>query len=659
MTVSTDLSPKTAPRVTPRDLTALRLVGSPSLAPGGDQVVAAVQTVDPDTLRYRSQLWSFAAGRPAAALTDAGPWSDTLPRFSPDGTQVAFLSDRGGSRRLWVVGADGTEPRALDRAGEEDGKGADAPGAGYPRPTAAVWVDAERLLVLAERPAEQRESGTVVVDWLSYKSDGAPGPLEPTGELWLVALDGTTARLPASADRLRSLAFDGRHAYYVATERHSDQVSVGSDVRRIDLVGGEEQQLWHCASQVNALAVTSAGTVLALASGAPGQSATPPRVWVLDPAADPEGARAAFPDSDLECERALLSDCRPSAAPALLTAVGEEAVFLATVGNEVALFAGPPGGVPRRISPEGHSVVDFDASAGSLALCLDSATRPTEIHLDGVPVSDLNTAWAARVRPVAPEPVTVDAADGLVLPGLLYRSPTGDGALLIRVHGGPHLAVGNTFDLETQTQLAAGYHVLLPNIRGSAGYGTHFRSLSVGEWGRADHADLMAVADWAVDSGTADPQCLYLAGGSYGGYLINWALTRTGRFRAAVSERSVSNLLSKYGTSDNGFTVNRYEFGGLDLFDDGARELLDRSPLRHAAAITTPLLLVHGERDQRCPIEQSEQLFVALRRLGREVVLVRLPGESHGYSANGRPDRRVDRLELIIDWLDTHPKAGG
>jgi dipeptidyl aminopeptidase/acylaminoacyl peptidase len=304
-------------------------------------------------------------------------------------------------------------------------------------------------------------------------------------------------------------------------------------------------------------------------------------------------------------------------------------------------------------------VVDFDAAAGSVALSLESATRPTELYLDGRAVSDLNSRWAERVRPVAPEAVTVDAPDGLTLPGLLYRAPAGDGAVLLRVHGGPHLAFGNTFDLETQTQVAAGYHVLVPNMRGSAGFGSRFRALSVGEWGRADHADLMAFADWAVHSGTGDPSRLYLAGGSYGGYLINWTLTRTDRFRAAVSERSVSNLLSKYGTSDNGFTVNRYEFGGLDLFDAGAHELLDRSPLHHADKVTTPLLLVHGERDQRCPIEQSEQLFAALRRLGREVVFVRFPGESHGFTAGGRPDRRIERLKLIIAWLDAHPAAAG
>jgi dipeptidyl aminopeptidase/acylaminoacyl peptidase len=630
---------------TPQDLTALSLVGSPSIDPIGGRVAAAVQTVDPESLRYRSRLWSFAAGRPATPLTDAGPWSDTLPRFSPDGAHLAFLSDRDGVRRLWVAAGDG-EPRVAAVLNGPSGREA--------RPTAVLWIDTDRLLVLAERPAPSAEGAPVVIDWLRYKSDGAAGPLEPSGELWIVDLDGSASRLHRSQDRLRCLATDGRHAYYVVAPRHSDHLEPGSDVARLPLGGGPEERLWHCASPVQAVAVTAAGAVLALASGTPGQSAVPPRVWAVA-GPDLDGPEPAFPDTDLECERAVLSDCRPLTAPLLLSTAGDEALFLATVEDEVALFSAQPGQEPLRISPPGSSVVDFAAAAGSVALCLESATRPTELYLNGRIISDLNTRWVETVRPVAAERITVDAPDGLTLPGLLYRSPNGDGAVLLRVHGGPHMAFGNTFDLETQTQLAAGYHVLVPNMRGSAGYGSRFRSLSVGEWGRADHADLMAFADWAVRSGTGDPRRLYLAGGSYGGYLINWTLTRTDRFRAAVSERSISNLLSKYGTSDNGFTVNRYEFGGLDLFDDGARELLDRSPLHHAAEVTTPLLLIHGERDQRCPIEQSEQLFAALRRLGKEAVFVRLPGESHGYTAGGRPDRRIERLKLIIAWLDAHP----
>jgi dipeptidyl aminopeptidase/acylaminoacyl peptidase len=191
-------------------------------------------------------------------------------------------------------------------------------------------------------------------------------------------------------------------------------------------------------------------------------------------------------------------------------------------------------------------------------------------------------------------------------------------------------------------------------VRGSAGRGSEFRARSVGEWGRADHDDLMTFVDRAVDTGVADPARLFLTGGSYGGFLTNWTLTRTNRFRAAISERSISNFVSKLGTSDNGFTVNKFELGGADLFDEGIDVLWDRSPLRHTKAITTPLLLIHGENDQRCPIEQSEQLFVALRRLGKVARFVRFPGESHGLATGGRPDHRVTRLELILSWLAEH-----
>src|SRR6202000_1398891 len=261
--------------------------------------------------------------------------------------------------------------------------------------------------------------------------------------------------------------------------------------------------------------------------------------------------------------------------------------------------------------------------------------RPVEVNLvalESAPperISDLNGDWVLDAAPVAPEPVTVTGRDVTAVHGRLFRPQHAPGPLVVRVHGGPHLAWGTVFDVETQALVSAGYRVLLPNPRGSAGRGGEFRSLTVGDWGGGDHADLMGFVDWATDTGVADPARLYLAGGSYGGFLTNWTLTRTRRVRAAVSERSISNFLSKLGTSDHGFTVHPFEWGGADVFDDGAAALLDFSPLRHASAITTPLLLIHGEDDYRCPIEQSEQLFVALRRLGVPARFARFPGEGH------------------------------
>jgi dipeptidyl aminopeptidase/acylaminoacyl peptidase len=649
--------------IVPGDLAALALASAPDVAPLGAWAVASVQSADPSLAGYRRRLWRFepadGAAPPRPLTHDEGTWSDTAPAVSPDGGRVAFRSDRGGISRLWLVAADGGVPVPLDPPAREDG----APAG---RPAEHVWLDAGRLLVrYARRPVSGPASAPVVVDWLRYKSDGEPGPVEPVDTLWIVrpGTDGSAAEARLVRDggtgvRLGCLAPDGRGGvFYAVHPRHSDALRPGGEVRRLDLASGDDETVWRCASPVRALAATASGRPVALASGEPGQSVEPPRVWWAD-----DGSRA-FPGQDLECERALLADSRALGAPRLLAAAGERILFAVTVAGEVALYEGGASEAARRVSPPGRSLADFGVAAdGTVAMCLESATEPVELYVAGRRRSDFNTAWAAEARPAAPEDVTATSADGRTVHAALYRSPharPGGGDVLLRIHGGPHMTYGNAFDLETQAYVAAGFHVLLPEVRGGAGRGTGFRALSVDAWGRGDLDDLLAFGDLAVASGLAAPDRLYLTGGSYGGYLTNWALTTTDRFRAAVSERSVSNLVSKYGTSDNGFTVNRYEFGGTDLYDtEGAARLWERSPLAHAGAVTTPLLLIHGESDQRCPIEQSEQFYAALRRRGHEVVFARYPGASHGFATSGRPDHRLHRLDLILDWLRAHAADG-
>lgn len=634
----------------PDDLAALSLAGAPTLAPDGSRVVAAVQTVAEERLAYRSALWSFRQDGPAEALT-TGPWSDTAPEFSPDGEHIAFLSTRDGRRQAYVADPGTGAVRTL--------------GVLDSQVVQLAWLDDERLVGVLERSAKVRPDAPVVVEWLRYKRDGGPSFVEPTHELWLLDLGRPASRLTELPGRLACLTTVGGHVVYAMEERHSDLPAPATQVRSYDPATGTDDLVWHSPAPVAALTATAAsGVVIAVSSSVPGHSAVPPGIWLLDG----EGAALrAFPAADVECERAMLGDSRPLGKPALVRPVGgtDDIVFLGAVAEDVALFAGDPrAGEPRRLTPKGCSVTDFSAAArGRLAACVESPTRPTEVHLVDLAaaepaaprrISDLNGEWVAGVAPIRPEPATVTGHDGTALHGLLYRAPAADGSLVVRVHGGPHLAWGTAFDVENQALAAAGHHVLLPNPRGSAGRGGEFRALTVGDWGGGDHLDLMAFVDWATGTGVADPDRLYLAGGSYGGFLTNWTLTRTGRFRAAVSERSISNFVSKLGTSDNGYTVNRFELGGADVFDDGAAALLDLSPLRHAAAITTPLLLIHGEDDYRCPIEQSEQLFVALRRLGVPARFARFPGEGHTLATAGRPDHRIARLTMIIDWLAEH-----
>jgi dipeptidyl aminopeptidase/acylaminoacyl peptidase len=646
----------------PDDLGALTLVGSPTLSPDGSRVVAAVQTVEPTTMAYRSRLWALSAHKPAEALTEAGAWSDTAPTYSPGGGRVAFLSTKDGRKQAYLLDS-GDAVRPL---GPVDGQ-----------VVAVAWLDADTVVAVVEH-AQHDDTDTpagsgkpVSVSWLRYKNDGGPGFIEPTHELWTMSIGQAPRPVLRVTGRVGCLTVARGDVVYAVEQRHSDLPVPNVEVRRFNPTTGSDRLVWTCPATVSALVATDlSADVLAVSSAVGGHSVVQPGIWLLD---GDGSARPAFPDADVDCERAVLSDSRPQGGTTLAAPVAgtDDIVFVSTVGDDVALFVGnAEDRVPRRLTEEGTSVTDFSSGVdGEVAVCVESPTAPTEVHLvdlaptntaSPVRISDFMTEWVEQAELLAPERVLVTAADGLELRGLLYRAHgTAAGPLLVRVHGGPHLSFGAAFDLETQALVHAGYSVLLPNVRGSAGRGSEFRAMSVGEWGRADHDDLMTFVDWAVDSGAADAGQLFLAGGSYGGYLANWTLTRTTRFRAAISERSISNLLSKLGTSDNGFTVNKFELGGADLFDDGALTLWDRSPLRHAKSITTPLLLIHGENDQRCPIEQSEQLFVALRRLGRVAKFVRFPAESHGLATGGRPDHRVFRLALILSWLDEHRGAVG
>jgi dipeptidyl aminopeptidase/acylaminoacyl peptidase len=203
----------------------------------------------------------------------------------------------------------------------------------------------------------------------------------------------------------------------------------------------------------------------------------------------------------------------------------------------------------------------------------------------------------------------------------------------------------------------AGYRVVLPNIRGSIGYGRAFVDALQGDWGGVDAADCHAVLDALVERGLAEDGRLGVLGLSYGGFMVNWLVATSGRFAAAVSENGVTNQVSAWANCDVGAVYGDAYAIGAATTPDGVELLWRQSPLRHVAGVRTPLLLLQGEADLRCPPADAEQLFVALRRLGRTVEYVLYPEESHELQAIGRPDRRVDRLRRVLDWFGRHLPA--
>ena len=238
-------------------------------------------------------------------------------------------------------------------------------------------------------------------------------------------------------------------------------------------------------------------------------------------------------------------------------------------------------------------------------------------------------------------------------------SPRGVGtrplAAVVDIHGGPLGAWAPAPSLEAVLLCSRGFRVILPNIRGSAGYGSAWIEPQLGDWGGVDAADVLAAVDHVVAHGLADPARLGILGLSYGGFMVNWLVgAEPRRFGAAVSENGVTNQVSDWANSDSGPEFDRAARLGDVLSEAGVARLWRQSPLRQVARIRTPLLMLQGEADQRCPPQDNEQLFIALRLLERTVEYVLYPESHHTFATTGRPDRRIDRHERMLAWFERH-----
>ena len=267
-----------------------------------------------------------------------------------------------------------------------------------------------------------------------------------------------------------------------------------------------------------------------------------------------------------------------------------------------------------------------------------------------------NEAYLAEHIVTTPERFTYKGYDNWDIHGW-YMPPVekkDKHAAILYVHGGPQVAYGESFFHEMQALAAKGYGVIMINPRGSNTYGQNFVKSILGDYGNHDFDDLMMGVDYILETHPeVDVDQLYVAGGSYGGFMTNWIVTHTDRFRAAVTQRSISNWISFYGTSDIGpFFVEK------QLLDDihNPQRLWEMSPVAHAKNAKTPLLVLHGQSDLRCPQEQGEQMYMAMRKNNVPTKMILFPQSSHGLSRSGLPNLRQERLKAITDWFEEYSK---
>ncbi len=305
---------------------------------------------------------------------------------------------------------------------------------------------------------------------------------------------------------------------------------------------------------------------------------------------------------------------------------------------------------------------------GTIAVLGTLGTRAMEVMTlgrdpDGSPHwttrSAIGSAWQKRYRAADMHRVDAAGEGGPIETWIASPPGAGDRALptVVDVHGGPLGAWAPAPHVEVSLLVSRGYRVILPNIRGSASYGRTWIRAPMGAWGGPDAADVHAAIDHVVSLGLADPARLGVLGLSYGGFMVHWLIGTSDRFYAAVSENGVTNQVNAWANSDSGPEYNRAAQMGDPLSAEGVDRLWRQSPLRNVRSIRTPLLMLQAEADLRCPPQDNEQLFIALRHLRRTVEYVLYPDESHVYSSSGRPDRRIDRMTRMLDWFDRYLRA--
>ena len=646
----------------PRDVGALVEAGDPRISPDGSLVVFTVLSVDLEANRYRSALWLAAAdgSEPARALTD-GDTRDVRPRWSPDGTQLAFVSHRSDAgAQVLVLPLAGGEARVVASFGEEVEELAWSPDGGRvactSRVRAAAQYDPERD---ADRPFRR-------VTRVVSRLDGTGWTMDRPRQLHVV--DVATGAVDVRTDvegGVGGFAWspDGAQLAVAAEVRPTWDRDLADDLHLVAASGdrGLRPLTTDPATTADRPAFSPDGAVVAFVRNRARSYPSNSEVAVLALATGE--VRSLTEALDRSCLPALGGGGTPR-----LDADGGVVFTAEDAGNVHLRRVGLDGGAGRLLVGGDRQVTGFDVAGGTTAATVADATSPPAVVVVDADGTE-RTLWAPDVpfTTSAPRRFTATSPDGSEVEAWLVPPIGHDGATaaatLLHIHGGPFSQYGNRLFDEVQVAAGAGYTAIYANPRGSSGYGEAWgraiRGRTASEdpgsgWGAVDADDVLAVVDEAVRRfpELVDPARLGVLGGSYGGYLTSWLVAHDDRFVAACSERALNNMVTFAHTSDIG---SHFLPGylGTDHLED-PEELVRQSPTTYAGDIRTPMLLLHSEADLRCPIEQAEDLFTRLALLGREVELVRVPGEGHELTRSGAPAHRVARFELLLEFFGRH-----
>jgi dipeptidyl aminopeptidase/acylaminoacyl peptidase len=662
------------------DLPLLTNLSRPTIHPDGSRAVFATSTPDLDADAYVGQLWSVPLDGSAGPSRITRGFSDSSPRFSPDGTRIAFLRSDGESpAQLQVMAAAGGEPVAA--TDEKLGVGT------------FEWSPDGASLAYTARVAEPGRYGTVKdlgpaaepprrIVTRKFQSNGLGYTNDRRNHVFLVAApdpegEPVYRRAPSAEDpapeppravpEARQLTDgdyddgnirfspDGSRLAFVSARHSERDVDLANNIHELalDEEGGQPVAVTgaHARYGIDGFAYAPDGTIYFVGSD------------LGDLGRDFVGRNGALYRLAVDggpAERVTdpaLTDLSEGANELLVTAEGTVLALNRWRGN-VELVEVAPDGTLLPVANGAPVVQGFDAAAGRIVVSYSDPGTKAELGVvreGGVHrLTDFSAPLAAAgIAPLVE--LTVPARDGTPVHGWVI-APDGAGPhpVLLNIHGGPYTQYTASFFDEVQVYADAGYAVVMCNPRGAAGYGEEFGRAIRQRMGTLDFTDVLDFLDGALAANPSfDGTRLGIMGGSYGGYLTAWTIAQDHRFTAAIVERGYLDPEAFIGTSDIGDFFSD-EYTGTD-----PERIRAQSPQAFVHQVTTPTLIIHSENDLRCPLPQGERYYAALLRQGVEAELLVFPGENHELSRSGRPRHRLQRFEAVLEWWAKHLPASG
>lgn len=651
--------------IQPEDFLAIKTAADVQLSPDGARVAFVLSEIDGEKDEYRTSIWVARADGSEPVRFTSGPKRDSAPRWSPDGSRLAFLSDREGeAAQLYVMPADGDEGHRLTSL--ELGAG---PAVWSPDGTAILFA----APVFTETPPEEKEARARwnlrprQVTRAHYKLDGTGYILDRRTRLFLVPAAGGEAQQITDGDgddNTPAWSPDGGRIAFSRTRTGRADYNL-TDIWLLDIGSGEQRRLSEQIGRATSPSWSPDGTAIACYGTdeqEPGLGDPHNRLWIISP----DGGESYALTADYDRSVFLLLFPQLTPGP-VWSPAGDSVTFIASdAGRTHIVRASVADGAVQPVVGGARQIMGMSAQpgAGRIAFIATQPDNPADLYLcnwDGTDerrLTRINEPLLARLILPRMERRTFESPNGVTCDGWLVRSVTGGEPtpLLLDIHGGPHAFFADAFPLSAwywYVLACRGWSVLALNPSGSASYSKAFAHSIRGRWGEYDLPEQLAAIDALIAEGIADGDRLAVTGYSYGGFMTAWMVGHTDRFKAAVIGAPAVNNESMHGTSDIGMWFCMWELSGGIFAKREAFRL--HSPVNYVDRVTTPTLILHGEADDRCPIGQGEEFFIGLVAAGKAPAeMVRYPGSSHSFRLNGRPSHRLDYYRRLVDWLERY-----